>query len=157
MSMKQAAVAAAAIALGLAAVPAEAHHSIQSVVDTGKVLEGEFVLTKVDWINPHSWFHFTVKDAKGNPSDVLIEWLSLSGLRQAGYATASAFTVGDTFKVDYNPNRDGSAGGNLVRMTDEVSGKVYDRRGEAAPPPPPPPAPQLRPGGVPRTNIGFTP
>jgi hypothetical protein len=155
MSTKRAGVAAAVmVGCAIAAVPAQAHHSIQAVVDTGQVLKGQFVLTKIDWINPHSWFHFTPESGPGaQTADVMIEWLSLSGLRQAGYATAAAFAVGHAYSVEYNPNRDGSPGGNLVRMTDLTTGTVYDRRGGPPPPPPVPPAPQLRPGPAGRANI----
>ena len=156
MSMKWAALAAAAVPLGVA-VPAQAHHSIQAEVDTGKIVESEMVLTKVDWINPHSWFHFTPKSGKGAATvDVMIEWLSLPGLRQAGYATPGVFTLGDTYSVSFNPNRDNSPGGNLVSMTDESTGQVFSRGGPNQPPPsPPPPAPQLRPSGALKTNVSY--
>jgi hypothetical protein len=157
MSMNRAVAATAVVfATGLAGAPAYAHHSIQAVVDTSQVVQGTMVLTKVDWINPHSWFHFTMADGKTAGSEVLIEWLSLTGLRQAGYPTANAFAVGDTFTVKYNPNRDGSPGGNLVSMTDQATGQVFDRRG-GNPPPPRAPIPQLRPGGPAPTNISFQP
>jgi hypothetical protein len=139
--------------------PASGHHSIQAVVDTGTVVQAEMVLTKVDWINPHAWFHFQASGAQVG-KDVLIEWLSLSAMRQAGYQSADEFIVGHAFAVTYNPNRDGTVGGNLVSMVDKTTGRVFDRRGGPGdlpprPPAPPPPKPQLRPLGVPQTNVSF--
>jgi hypothetical protein len=84
-------------------------------------------LTKVDWINPHAWFHFTMKQPNGTVlRDVMVEWLSLAGLKQSGFSGASDFPVGTTYKVTYNPNRDGSPGGHLVKMVDS-EGNVYER------------------------------
>jgi Family of unknown function (DUF6152) len=147
MSTRSAAAFAAAIAcLTLAGAPAYAHHSIQAVVDTSKTVQGEMVLTKVDWVNPHAWFHFNMTKSDGSVAkDVMVEWMGLSGLHQLGYS-AETFIVGRTFRVAYNPNRDGSLGGHLVTLVDETSGHVFGRANVVEPPPPPPPPrPQLRP------------
>ena len=58
--------------------------------------------------------------------DVLIEWASLPGMRQAGYTGVADFPVGDTFTVTYNPNRDNSPGGHMVKMVDTSDGKEFD-------------------------------
>ena len=57
--------AAACCGLLLAITPAQAHHAIGAVVDLDTEVVGTMTLTKVDWINPHSWFHFTMKAANG--------------------------------------------------------------------------------------------
>jgi len=156
MSTRLAVLAAASVCLCVAGAPAFAHHSIQAVVDTSRTLQTEMVLTKVDWVNPHAWFHFTMTKSDGSAApDVMVEWMGLSGLRQLGY-NANTFVVGRTFRVAYNPNRDGSPGGHLVGLVDETSGDAY---GRAAPPSPPPPAPaprpQLRPAVVPITHANY--
>jgi hypothetical protein len=119
----------AAIATGalVLAAPAVAHHAIGGTVDTGRQLEHSMTLTKIDWINPHAWFHFTLRQANGTVQrDVRIEWMSLSGMTRAGL-TQEDFGVGDTYQVTYYPNRDGSPGGHLVRMIDR-NGEVIQRR-----------------------------
>jgi hypothetical protein len=106
---------------------AQAHHAVGEVVDTDKRIVQRMVLTKVDWINPHTWFHFTLEMSDNTLlQDVLIEWLSVGGFRQAGYAGANAFGVGDTYTVTYHPNRDGKPGGYVVKMVDEDTGKVFE-------------------------------
>ena len=123
--------AAAAAAIGCASValsaPADAHHAIGATVDTNREIVRDMVLTRIDWINPHAWFHFNMKQANGTLlKDVMIEWLSLAGFRQSGFSGPSDFSVGATYKVTFNPNRDGSPGGHLVRMVDQ-EGNVYQR------------------------------
>jgi hypothetical protein len=106
---------------------AAAHHSIFELVDTQTVVDAELPLAKVDWVNPHAWFHFTATKGPGQgTADVMIEWLSLPAFRQAGYRNPGAFPIGHTYKVSYNPNRDGSLGGFMVRMVDTQTGQVYE-------------------------------
>jgi hypothetical protein len=137
----------------LAGTPAAAHHSIQAVVDTSKRLQADMVLTKVDWINPHAWFHFSMTKPDGTVvQDVPIEWLSLGAMRQSGISGPEAFKIGQTYKVTYNPNRDGSAGGEIVTLVDQT-GRVFSRGGQGpGPVPPAPPPPPARP---PLTNISY--
>ena len=121
--------AASGSALAFAA-PAAAHHAIGATVDTGKQIVASMVLTKVDWINPHAWFHFSLTKADGTVvKDVAVEWMGIAGLRQRGYMGPEAFPVGRTYTVSYYPNRDGSVGGHLISIVGLAAG--------AAPPPAP--------------------
>ena len=110
--------------------PADAHHSVQAVVDVSQRLQAEMVLTKVDWVNPHAWFHFSLTKSDGSViNDVAIEWLSLGAMRQAGIQGPQEFTIGNTYRVTYNPNRDGSAGGEIVSLLDNATGRLFSRGG----------------------------
>jgi hypothetical protein len=110
----------------LVAAPVQAHHAIGGTVDTGRQLVESMTLTKIDWINPHAWFHFSMKQTNGAVlKDVMIEWMNLSGMRQAGYSEEN-FGVGGTYKVTYYPNRDGTPGGHVVKMIDK-DGQVFER------------------------------
>ena len=127
MTAKIAGVVAAGVGALILAAPAQAHHAIGGTVDTGKQVVQNMTLTKVDWINPHAWFHFSLKQANGTVlKDIMIEWMSLSGMRNAGYSEEH-FGVGDIYKVTYYPNRDGSAGGHVVKLIDP-SGQVFQRQ-----------------------------
>jgi hypothetical protein len=120
--------AAAGIGGLLGAGPGVAHHAIGGTVDTSKQVVSDMILTKVDWINPHIWFHFDVRRPNGTVQrDVMVEWMGLSGMRNAGYGSANVFDLGTNYKVTYYPNRDGSPGGHLVRMTDH-EGTVFQRK-----------------------------
>jgi hypothetical protein len=126
MSLRLAASAALSVAWSAVALPAAAHHAIQSIVDTGRVLESEMILTRLDWINPHSWFHFSLRRGDGTTVIVPIEGDGIAGLRRAGYTRPDEFTIGQAYRVRYFPNRDGSPGGALVTMTNLATGRVYD-------------------------------
>src|SRR5262245_22031440 len=124
MSMKWTAAGAAIVSLAsLASTPAGAHHSVQAVVVTFTTQQARMVLTKVDWIKPHASFHFSLTKSDGTViRDVPIEWLSLSAMRQAGVQGPQDFTVGQTYQVTYNPNRDGTVGGEIVSLVDTATG-----------------------------------
>jgi hypothetical protein len=128
MPMKRTAAGAAAIVAVavLAATPAGAHHSILAIVDKSTSLQADMVLTKLDWINPHVWFHFRLTEPDGVVvPDVPIEWLGLAAMRRAGIYRPDAFTVGESYEVTYNPNRDGSFGGEIVMLVDDQTGHVF--------------------------------
>ncbi len=139
------AVALAAVAAGTAAY---AHHAIQAQFDTNKVVPMTGKLTKVDWINPHVWFHFRMTEPNGViVMEVPIEWLGLAAIRRAGVYGPGAFTVGQTYKVTYNPNRDGSFGGEIVSLMDQTghvfSDTAWQGRASAGQLPPPSAPPVL--------------
>ena len=123
MSRRLAAVAGASSIL---AFPAAAHHSFQAF-DTERVVQSEMILTRLDWINPHAWFHFSLGLGDGTTVIVPIEGNNLGGLRRAGYRSPDQFTIGQTYRVRYHPNRDGTPGGVVVTMTNLATGRVYDR------------------------------
>ena len=53
--------AVATIGLLVAAVPALAHHSLQSEFDIEKSITLKGVVTRVDWVNPHVRVYLDVK------------------------------------------------------------------------------------------------
>jgi hypothetical protein len=123
--------AAAIVAVAvLAGTPAGAHHSILAIVDTSTRLQADMVLTKLDWINPHVWFHFSMTEPDGViVFEVPIEWLGIGAMHRAGIYRPDAFTVGQTYTVTYNPNRDGSFGGEIVMLVDDQTGHVFSADG----------------------------
>jgi len=130
MKLKQVVTAAAGACLLLAG-SAQAHHAVQASVDVNTIVEYDYaILTKIDWINPHTWMHFDVTLADGTViEDVLVESLGIAALRRVGLSSKSAFSVGDIYEISFYPNRDGSNGGFMSRMV-LPDGRSYESRNE---------------------------
>jgi Family of unknown function (DUF6152) len=55
----------AAIALLAVAAPAIAHHSFSAVFDRDAPITMTGKVTKVEWMNPHTWFYIDVTNERG--------------------------------------------------------------------------------------------
>lgn len=64
------ALAAFSVGLAFSAAPASAHHAFAATFDTSKPITVKGVVTKVELINPHSWFWLDVK----NPDGTVDSW-----------------------------------------------------------------------------------
>jgi hypothetical protein len=107
--MKKAALALAALALGLAAAPiATAHHSA-AMFDFAKTTQVGGVVKAFELINPHMRLTLTVTDAKGT-RDIRFEGHSLNNMYRSGYRK-DMVKVGDKLTVVIAPKKDGSDGG----------------------------------------------
>ncbi len=116
--------ATAAVCLLLAMVPGQAHHAVQAQFDVNQIVEKRGILTKIDWINPHTYMHFDVTE-DGAVKKYAIESLGILGLRRVGIDSKSSFKVGEVFTFTINPSRDGSTTGLLVTLI-FPDGRKYD-------------------------------
>lgn len=64
------AVAIAGAGLLLSAIPVLAHHAFAAEFDAKKPVKLTGTVTKVEWVNPHSWIHMNVK----NPDGTVTAW-----------------------------------------------------------------------------------
>jgi Family of unknown function (DUF6152) len=66
---------AAAATLISPAVPLVAHHAFAAEFDANQPVTLRGTVTRVEWINPHTWIHIDVKEADGK----VVEWMIEGG------------------------------------------------------------------------------
>ena len=78
-----------ALAGVLLAATAQAHHSFAAEFDIKRPLRLRGIVTKMEWINPHSWIHIDVKDADGKVVTWMVEGGSPNALLRLGFNKSS--------------------------------------------------------------------
>lgn len=101
-----------------------AHHSVQSQFDIHKTVTVSGTVSKIEWINPHSYLTINVKDANGNMQKWAFELGGAGALRRAGMSRADrgGLKPGDEVTATALAARDGSNSGFLQEL------KVADGR-----------------------------
>ena len=112
------AVLVAMIALIIPAMPVFAHHSFAAEFDSSKPLNLTGVVTKVEWMNPHTYFYVDVKDPQtGKVTNWAIEGAPPNVLYRRGWGK-DALKIGDVVTVEgFLPRQEGLhhlSGGNPV-------------------------------------------
>jgi hypothetical protein len=96
-------VALGAVATGMS-VAALAHHSFAAIFDANKELKISGTLTKVEWINPHSYFYVDVKDSSGKVTTWAFENFPPAMLARLGFKRDTMVSnIGKEVTVSYNP------------------------------------------------------
>src|SRR5262245_38520265 len=90
------------------AIPVLAHHSFAAEFDATKPVNLTGVVTKVEWMNPHTYFYVDVKDAQtGKVANWACEMGSPNGLTRQGW-TRNTLKVGMVVSFDGTRAKDGS-------------------------------------------------
>ena len=76
---------AAALLVALTAPDAAAHHSFAAEFDASNPVTLHGTITKMEWINPHSWLHIDVKNADGTTTPWMIEGATPNTLLRRGF------------------------------------------------------------------------
>jgi hypothetical protein len=97
----------AIVFLAGSAAPVVAHHSFAAEFDGSKTLTLTGTITKMDWMNPHTYLYIDVKGDGGEMTSWNIESYPTGTLRRAG-VTRSMFVVGQSITVQINPAKDGT-------------------------------------------------
>ncbi len=120
----------------LLTAPIYAHHAFSAEFDSKKPLKMKGVVTKVEFINPHSWIHIDVTDEAGKVTSWMIEGGSPNTLFRRGI-NKDSLPKGTVVIVDGYQAKDGSnrANGRDVTLAD---GKKLFVGGSAATEQPPP-------------------
>jgi hypothetical protein len=88
----------------MAALPASGHHGA-GTFDLGKTVSFTGAkLTRLEFINPHSWIYFEVTDANGRVSKHRCEMRSAHVLRRSGW-TKELFPIGRRVDITASPDK----------------------------------------------------
>ena len=87
MRMKQMVLSGVAlVGVGLLSlVSLRAHHAFAAEFDANKPIKLKGTIVKVDWVNPHSWFHISVKGPDGKVEEWMFEGGGPSALARRGF------------------------------------------------------------------------
>ena len=92
--------------------PLLGHHSFAAEFDATKTFKMTGTVTKVEWMNPHTFFYIDVTDpATGKVTNWALEMGSPNGLMRSGW-TRNTMKVGDVVAVEGSLARSGRALGN---------------------------------------------
>ncbi len=92
-----------AAVLSASGTGAWAHHGI-GTFELAKSVTFQGTLTKIEFINPHSWLYFDVKEADGRTSKHRCEMRSAHVLRRSGW-TKELFVIGQQVTIEAAPDR----------------------------------------------------
>ena len=117
-------VAGAAFVVASAAVPVIAHHSFAAEFDAKKPVKLRGVVTKMEWINPHSWIHIDVKTADGKTESWMVEGGAPNALLRRGW-NKSSLLPGTEILVEGFQAKDGAMRANGRDITFPDGKKLF--------------------------------
>jgi hypothetical protein len=106
----------AVVGFSLMSTESVAHHAFSSVFDPNTPLNVEGTVTKVEWMNPHTWFYIDVSDGDGADETWGFEMGSPNTLSRRGW-NRDSLKIGDEIIVVGWRARDGSMRGAVASVT----------------------------------------
>ena len=110
--------------LALAAGVASAHHAFSAEFDANAPVELKGTVTKMEWINPHSWIHIDVVNEAGEVESWMVEGGAPNAILRRGY-TADSLKPGTVILVEGYQARDRSNRANGRDITFENGEKLF--------------------------------
>jgi hypothetical protein len=114
--------------LALAALPPDlpAHHSVAGQFDMSRVVEWTGVITRIDWINPHTYIYLTVTEADGSTITWKLATAPTAMLRKAGLTKAMIMSDGAVVKISGLLARDGTQQLGWINRITYPDGHFYE-------------------------------
>lgn len=103
----------AALCLALAPAAVSAHHSFAAQYDASQPITLDGVISKVEWMNPHTYFYVDVTDDKGKVVNWAVEGGAPNVLYREGWKPTS-LKKGDRVTIMGSRAKNGS---NLINAT----------------------------------------
>ena len=116
-------VAALAITV-VSALPVMAHHAFSAEFDENRPIHLEGTVTKMEWVNPHTWVHIAVTKEDGTVENWMIEGGTPNTLFRRGF-TKQSLEPGITIVVEGYQAKDGSLKGNGRDLTFPDGRKLF--------------------------------
>jgi hypothetical protein len=108
----------------LISAPAWAHHAFSAEFDEKKPVKLQGRVTKVEWINPHTWIHIDVKGPDGTMVSWMVEGGPPNALLKRGW-TKRSLPEGTEIVVEGYQAKDGAARANGRDITFPDGKKLF--------------------------------
>jgi hypothetical protein len=106
------------------AVPSLAHHAFSAEFDANSPVELKGTVTRMEWINPHSWIHIDVVNDNGETEEWMVEGGAPNAILRRGFS-ADSLKPGTVILVEGYRARDGSNRANGRDITFEDGSKLF--------------------------------
>jgi hypothetical protein len=114
-----------ALLLLAVAAPTWAHHSFGAEYDADSPIKLTGTVTKVEWMNPHSFLYLDVKDASGKIAHWKLEGFPPNVLYRTGWKKEVTIKAGDEISVTGWHARDGGDWGHSREVTFKDGKKLF--------------------------------
>ena len=117
-------VAIAIVLLAPGAAPVNAHHAFSAEFDANRPVILEGTVTKMDWVNPHSWIHVDVDRGNGKIEKWMVEGGAPNALLRRGW-NKNSLLAGTEILVEGFQAKDGAMRANGRDITFPDGKKLF--------------------------------